>query len=397
MDNGVSGRENKIASPRGRRLKYLPLIVRNLARNRRRNILTALSIAVSLFIFSALTSLPRVAQQLKLSASASRIITVNKTGIFFMLPQADKQVIRAMPHVDGVIAETYFGGIYQDPHDQFPNTSLDPDQIAIVYPDFEIPHEALERFQKIRTAALVGIATMEKYHWHIGQQIMLKGTIYPVDVTLQIVGTLRHKFTTAVIFRRDYLEDLLPDKGWANDIIIKLDSPAAAPGVIGNIDETFANSSFPTRTASEASFMQDFLGMLKPIFQLAAVLSVIVLIALALVAANTAAMSVRERRGELAVMRALGFRPALIAAVTLAESAALGLAGGLVGCGAAYAVLTSQAVGEAALGGIGVIQMPAWLIVEGAAIGALIGVAGAAIPAGRAAARNIVDALRAVA
>jgi putative ABC transport system permease protein len=377
-------------------LKYLPLIARNLARNQRRNLLTALSIAVSLFIFSALISLPRVAEQFTLSASASRIVSVNKTGMFFMLPEAYKRRIREMPHVQGVIAETYFGGIYQDPHDQFPNTSLDPDQIAIVYPDLEISRDAVAQFQRVRTAALVGVATMQKYHWHIGQQIMLKGTIYPVDVTLRIVGTLAHKFTTAVLFRRDYLEDMLPDKGWANDFIIKLDRPGSAATVIGNIDETFSNSSYQTRTASEASFMQDFLGMLKPIFQLAAALSVIVLIAIGLVAANTAAMSVRERHAEFAVMRALGFGSSLIAAMTLAESATLGLVGGLAGCVAAYAVLTSRAVGEAALGGIGVIRMPASFIVEGAAIGALIGIVGAAIPALRAARRNIVDAMRAV-
>jgi putative ABC transport system permease protein len=378
-------------------LKFLPLIARNIARNRRRNLLTALSIAVSLFIFSALVSLPRVAEQFTLSASASRIVTVNKTGIFFLLPEAYKRRIRAMPHVRGVIAETYFGGIYQDPHDQFPNTSLDPDQIDVVYPDLEIPRDAVARFRQIRTAALVGVATMQKYHWHVGQQIMLKGTIYPVDVTLQIVGTLRHKFTTAIIFRRDYLEELLPDKGWANDFLIKLDRPGSASAVIGNIDETFANSSFPTRTASEASFMQDFIALLKPIFQLAALLSVVVLLAIGLVAANTAAMAVRERRAEFAVMRALGFRPRTIAAITLAESATLGLLGGLVGCTVAYAILTSNAVGQAALGGMGVIRMPVWLIAEGSAIGAIIGAAGAAIPALRTANRNIVDALRAVA
>jgi putative ABC transport system permease protein len=378
-------------------LKFLPLIARNIARNRRRNLLTALSIAISLFIFSALVSLPRVAEQFTLSASASRIVTVNKTGIFFLLPEAYKRRIRAMPHVRGVIAETYFGGIYQDPHDQFPNTSLDPDQIDVVYPDLEIPRDAVARFRQIRTAALVGVATMQKYHWHVGQQIMLKGTIYPVDITLQIVGTLRHKFTTAIIFRRDYLEELLPDKGWANDFLIKLDRPGSASAVIGNIDETFANSSFPTRTASEASFMQDFIALLKPIFQLAALLSVVVLLAIGLVAANTAAMAVRERRAEFAVMRALGFRPRTIAAITLAESATLGLLGGLVGCTVAYAILTSNAVGQAALGGMGVIRMPVWLIAEGSAIGAIIGAAGAAIPALRTANRNIVDALRAVA
>jgi putative ABC transport system permease protein len=378
-------------------LKFLPLIVRNIARNRRRNLLTALSIAVSLFIFSALISLPRVAEQFTLSASASRVVTVNKTGIFFLLPEAYKRRIRAMPHVRGVIAETYFGGIYQDPHDQFPNTSLDPDEIDVVYPEMEIPSDAVARFRKIRTAALVGVATMQKYRWHIGQQIMLKGTIYPIDVTLRIVGTLRHKFTTAIIFRRDYLEDMLPDKGWANDFLIKLDRPESASAVIGNIDETYANSSFPTRTASEASFMQDFIALLKPIFQLAEALSIIVLLAIGLVAANTAGMAVRERRAEFAVMRALGFRPRTIAAMTLAESAALGLLGGLLGCAVAYAILTSNAVGEAALGGMGVIRMPLSLIAEGAAIGAIVGAAGAAIPALRTARRNIVDALRAVA
>jgi putative ABC transport system permease protein len=372
-------------------------MLRNLARNRRRNLLTTLSIAVSLFIFSALASLPSVIDQLTLTNSSQRLVCVNKASIFYPLPESYRRRILALPHVKAALSETYFGGMYHDSHDQLAATSLDIDQIIDVYPDFGIDPATLAALKHERMACLAGVGVMRLHHWRVGDHITLKGTLYPIDVQLKIVGTLGRKYPTMILMRRDYLEEILPDKGWANDFWIRIDSPHSAAAVIAAIDETFANSSFETRTGSEASFIQSFLAMAGPVFELAAALAVIVLVTIGLVAANTAAMSIRERLREVAVMRAIGFTNRAVTTMLIAESAAIGLVGGLAGCVAAYVVLSSGTFGEAALAGMGVIRMPPRILAEGTALGALIGLAGALIPALAATRRNIVDQLRAVA
>jgi putative ABC transport system permease protein len=378
-------------------MKYVPLILRNLARNRRRNILTALSVAVSLFIFVALASVPDIVNQMTMSDAADRLVTTNKAGIFYMLPEVYRQKIEAIPHVVAVSGETFFGGSYQDPREQLGATSLDIDQLTKVYPDFDISPAAMTALKREKVGCLVGGALMHQYHWHIGESITLKGTIYPVNVELKIVGTLGHKFPTFLVMRRDYLNEILPNPGWYNDIWIRLDSPAAAASVIAAVDETFANSSYETRTEHEATFIQNFLGMVGPLFQLTAALSVVVLIVIGLVAANTAAMSIRERRNEMAVMRALGFSNRAMVAMVVSENIVIGLAGAALGCAGAYLMLASGLFGSTVLGGIAMIRPEPQVLAEGIAMGALIGLLGAAVPALAAMRRGIVDALRAVA
>jgi len=69
--------------------KYLTLIFKNLLRTKRRTILTILSIAVSLFIFSVLVSLPTFANQMLADTTSSvRIICRTKMGLAYPLPVA---------------------------------------------------------------------------------------------------------------------------------------------------------------------------------------------------------------------------------------------------------------------------------------------------------------------
>src|SRR5579863_5315605 len=166
-------------------MKYFALIFKNLMRSKRRTLLTVLSIAVSLFIFSALVSLPTVANQiLGDTASSTRIATHNKAGLTYNIPIAYKQRIAAIPHVEAVVAESWYGGVYHEVYDQFPNLAVDPDQVDVMWPDWGISKDQFDQFKKIRTACLVGGGTMKRFGWHLGQQIQLKGTVYPFNVTL---------------------------------------------------------------------------------------------------------------------------------------------------------------------------------------------------------------------
>ena len=191
-------------------MKFAALVLKNLTRNKRRTILTVLSIAVSLFIFSALASVPTVAnqstrrQRLRRCGSRATIRPV----LAYSLPEAYKQRIGATPHVVAVVPESWFGGIYHEVSDEFPNLAVDPELIDVMGPDWGISSEATAHFKRLRTASLVGASTMKRFNWHVGQQrLMLRGTLYPFNVTLTIVGTMSGKAPpNFLIFRRDYLE-----------------------------------------------------------------------------------------------------------------------------------------------------------------------------------------------
>ncbi len=379
-------------------MKYFALVFKNLLRSKRRTFLTVVSIAVSLFIFSALVSMPTVANQiLGDSVSSTRIATHNKAGLAYSIPVAYKQKIVIVPHVEAAMAQSWFGGILHDVNDQFPNFAVDHEVVDKVYSDWNISPESVAQFKKIRTACLVGSETMKRFNLHVGQQIVLKGGIYPFNVTLNIVGTIGGKAPpNFLIFRRDYLEEAAGRPGFVDVIWVKVDTASNVPQVIAAIDEGFANSSAETVSESESAFIGGFLQMYRTFFRMAEILGFIVVMTIGLVAANTAAMSIRERRGEIAVMRSIGFRSRTILALLLSESLLIGLIGGLIGCGAAFFVLKIFSIGNVG-GPLGTISMPPVVLAETLVMAALIGLFSALVPASSAARRNIVDALRTVA
>ncbi len=379
-------------------MKYVHLVLKNMLRNKRRLALTVMSVAVSLFVFAALVSLPAVANQvLAASASSVRMVCHNKAGLTYGLPEAYKQKIALAPHVEAVVAQGWFGGMYRDPTDQFPNFAVDHEQAETVWPDW-FPPGVAAKFRSLRTACVVGPGTMRRFGWHVGQQVMLKGTIYPLNPTLTIVGQLTSKAPPDFfLFRRDYLEEMLGRPGFVNIFYIKADSSASMPVIAAELDETFANSSAETQTESESSFYAGFLENYRALFRMASVLGLIVVISIGLVAANTAAMSIRERRGEIAVMRSIGFSTRLILGMLLGESVIIGLVGGLLGCGSAYLLLKFVSVGGRGVTPLGDIRIPAVVVMESLVLAAIIGFLSGYFPARAASRRNIVDALRLVA
>jgi putative ABC transport system permease protein len=321
----------------------------------------------------------------------------NKAGLAYSIPIAYKQRVATLPHVEVVVPESWFGGVYHEVSDQFPNLAADPENVDKMWPDWGISPAEFEQFKKIRTAALVGEETMKRFHLHLGQQIQLRGTLYPFNVTLQIVGTIGGKAPpNFLLFRRDYLEEAAGRPGVVDNMWIKVDKPESVPQVIATIDEGFANSSAETLSESEAAFIGNFLDQYRMFFRMAELLGFIVVLTIGLVAANTAAMSIRERRGEIAVMRSMGFPSRTILSLLLTESVLIGLIGGVIGCGSAYILLKVFSIGNVG-GPLGTIRMPPAVLVETLVASALIGLFSAMVPASSAARRNIVDALRTVA
>ena len=375
--------------------KYLTLIFKNLLRSKRRNILTILSIAVSLFIFSVLVSLPTFANQmLKDTTSSVRIISRTKMGLGYPLPVAYKPKIAAIPHVVQVAALVIYGGIYHEASDQFPSVATEAKEIDM-WSDWGIT--GMDDFKKIKTACLVADGTMRRFNLHVGQQIQLRGTLYPFNVTLNIVGTIpRAPAPNLLIFRLDYFEEAAGNPGIATEFWVKVDDSRVVPEVCAALDNQFANSSAETRSLSEAAAIGSILGRYRIFMKLAEFLGLVAVVAIGLVAANTAAMSIRERRSEIAVMRSIGFPSTVIMSLLVSESLIVALSGGAIGCGVAFALFKVFALNADALGPFISLRVPPIVLAETLGVAVLIGLFSAYIPARAAAKRSIVETLRQV-
>jgi putative ABC transport system permease protein len=378
----------------------LSLVLRNITRNKRRTILTTLSITVSVFIFASLISLPGLLNQvLRDRANSRRLITHSKASLFYMLPESYRRRIETLPHVQAVAAYSVFLATYRDPNEQLGVLAVDDDHIREIFPDWDISAETEHEFESLRTAALVATNLMKLYGWQIGQTIMLRGTMYPVDVQLTIVGVLNEEAAgPRIIFRRDYMEELLGRPGTANLFWVKVDSSKSAPETIAAIDEMFANSPNETATETEVTLIKNEIGSnLSLMLNGAKFLAAIVIFTIGLVAANTAAMAVRERRHEMAVMRAIGFTRGSIIARILVEGLLVGVTGGVLGCALAYLGFellprVSGALGPLALA----MTLQPRIIAYSFLIAAAIGAASGLIPATLATRGDIATELRAI-
>jgi putative ABC transport system permease protein len=377
-------------------MKFARLVFQNLLRNRRRTALTLSSILLSIFVFSALISLPVVAEQLlKPTASSLRVVCQNKAGGAYALPEAHMRKIAGMPHVNAVVAVSSFAGRYHEVYDEFPNFVVDGD-LQGVYPDWNIAPDAAESFGKLRRACLVGKLTMQRFGLHIGQQITLHGTWYPVDVTLLIVGALGGTAPgDLLVFHREYLAEGTKGAIPIGMFWVRADALANVPVVASEVDRLFANSDHETHTESEEAYAQGFLTNFRLLFVLAEILGSIVVLSVSLAAANAAAMSARERGREIAIMRVLGFTAKKILAICLIEAGLVALVGGVLGCGAAYLALRAVATRMSTVGiPPSIIGMTWRVAVQSIFVALLVGLGSAAIPYGLSSRRSIIDSIR---
>ncbi|HYK64686.1 MAG TPA: ABC transporter permease [Patescibacteria group bacterium] len=382
-------------------VKFLWLILRSLRRNRRRNLLTAMSIAVSIFMFCGLASIAEIPALLMRGNGASRrLVCSNAAGMTYWLPESYARKISALPHVKVVQAWEFMPSQFANASDQFLTYGIDPVDMLELWPEWGVSPSAATAFEHQRTAALVGPEMMRRHKWRVGQQIIVHGTIPAVDVAAQIVGELNPAPSASgplnmFVIRRDYLEALKGNRGLVTLIWAQTDNLSSIDPVIASIDETFSNSEHQTRTEAEGQFTRNVFSSLASIFTLASILGVIVVGVVTLVAANTAAMSIRERGRELAVMRAIGFRAGSVLVYLVSESSIVAIAGGVLGGLITWIVLGRFAP---SLPGVNVpLPMSKAIIPLGVGLAWLVGVVSAMVPAWFALRRTIVEGLRLVA
>jgi len=333
------------------RMRFVPFILRNAFRNKRRTLLTILSIGMSLFLISTLkTVLDELESPPSTPESAKRVVTRHLTGLGSTMPISHRERLRQVPGVEAVIASQWFGGTYKDPSNFFPQFAVDADNFPAVYPEIHTQTpEQMDAFIKLRTASLVGIDLAKRFNWSVGDRITLQGNIFPADAELTITGLVSGGGSDGnLYFHWDYFNELFP-QNVSGAFIVKAKDAADIPAIMENVDSVFSNTTAPTKTETESAFILSFASMWGNVRLLMASIATVVIFTVILVAANTMAMSIRERTGEIAILKTVGFKPAQIFRMLIAESVLIALTGGLWGALGArflYGLVNLQSVSQ---------------------------------------------------
>jgi putative ABC transport system permease protein len=373
-------------------------VARNAFRNKRRSILTGLSIMFSLLLLTVMMTIWRGFYIDKGAPdSALRIMTRHRVSLAFFLPGYYRDKIRTVPGVVGVVPMTWFGGKYKDdrPENFFAQFATDPDEYMKVAADKEVPPDQIKAWQLDRTGCLVDQALASKHGWKLGDRIVLQGNIFPTNLELTIRALYKiDPPNNSLYFNAKYLEESIGFfKDRAGFYFTRVDDPAAVARASRAIDDMFHNLPEPTKSESEKAFQLDFIAGLGNVKAFILGICGAVVFTILIVSANTMAMSIRERTREVAVLRTLGFTRQQILSLYLGESVTLALMGGVCGVllAAALMLFVSRLPG---------VIVPASLKVTGSiaaialATAAFVGLVSAILPSYNAARTNIVDGLR---
>src|SRR5580693_335328 len=373
-------------------------VTKNAFRNKRRSILTVLSIALSLLLLTLMMTLWHAFALDDGSAeSAQRLVVRHRVSLTFTLPMYYREKIRAIPGVVSVVPVSWFGGIYKDqkPENFFPKFGTDPDEFFKVFRDIQMPEDQIKAWQRDRQGVIVDDSLAAKYGWKIGDRLYIQGDIYPVNLELYVRGIFHSTpDNKSAYFNSKYVEEAVSFfKGQAGTFSILAASPSDVSKIATEIDDMFRNSPQPTKAESEKAFGLEFVAMMGNVKAFILSICSAVLFATLLVSANTMAMSIRERTREVAVLKTLGFTKRGVLGLFVSEAVALSLAGGLIGAGLGWLMVYGLTHSPQFFSFFPMkVTLGIWI----AAIltSGLVGLLSSAVPSYTASRVNIVDGLR---
>ncbi|NTV10717.1 MAG: FtsX-like permease family protein [Zoogloea sp.] len=378
------------------------LIFRNVWRHRLRTGLTVFGLVVAILAFGLLGTVVDAWYAGVNMASASRLITRNSISLVFPLPLTYRDKIRSVEGVRAVSWANWFGGVYKEPKNFFPQLAIDAGSYFSLYPEFSLDQDELRAFQRDRKGAIVGRKTADNYGFKVGDTVTLKGTIYPGEWQFVVRGIYdgsKKIDTSQFLFHWDYLNETVrlryPGRGEQVGLyLIEVDAADQVAEVSRAIDAQFRNSRAETITETEKAFQLGFVAMTEAIVVAIRIVSYVVIFIIMAVMANTMAMTARERTSEYATLKALGFPPGFVGGLILGESMMLAGLGGVLGIGLTFPVAAAFAARMSTLFPIFNVSVETVLLQAGCAL--VVGLVAAALPTRRVLAIRIVDGLRAV-
>ena len=382
-------------------MRFVNLVWSNLNRKKVRTLLTLLSIAVAFLLFGYLAAI-RVALSSGVDvAGADRLIVRHKVSIIQQLPESYEARIEQIPSVADATHATWFGGIYQEPKNFFAQMPVKPEEFLDMYPEYLITEEEKARWLETRTGAIAGRVTADRFGWKVGDRIPIQATIWThgggkqtweFDLVGIYEGAEKGTDTSNFFFRHDFFDEARDfGRGQIGWYYVRVEDPDKAVDVAKAIDDQFANSPFETKAETEGAFVQAFANQVGDIGTIIMAILAAVFFTILLVAGNTMAYSVRERVGELAVLKAVGFTDRQVLGLVLAEALSLAAMGGLLGLGIGWFLIS---LGDPTNGALPVFFFPPRDIVLGVVLVFALGFAAGILPAVEAGRLRIADALR---
>ncbi len=378
----------------------LKLLFRNAFRHRLRTLLTIGGIAVAILAFGLLQTVISAWYAGVAASSASRLVTRNAISLIFPLPLSYKDKIRSVDGVSIVSYGNWFGGIYIDEKNFFANFAVEPRSYLNLYPEFILSSDEAAAFFLERKACVAGQKLARRFNWKIGDTIPLRGTIFPGNWDFVLRGIYQGKDKNIdenqFFFHWEYLNETvrktIPRRAdQVGFYMIGLKRPDQAAATAEAVDNLFRNSYAETLTETEKAFQMSFVSMSEAIITVIVLVSYVIIVIIMAVVANTMAMSVRERMGEYAVFKTLGFGRGYLAALILGESLTLTTLGGLLGVGATFP--SARAFGQAVGQFFPVFHVSTETLLMDVAAAVIVGVVAAVIPIWRVVQVRIADGL----
>ena len=379
-------------------MKFFHLVLANLGRHKRRTFLTIASVALALFLFASLQTVVTTLERASQFGGARRLVMTNASGFILPLPLSYANRLSAAKGVTNVTWANWFGGKYGDNKAFFAQFAVDAKSYLEMYPELVVPEDQKQAFLQERSSALIGVRLLDRFGWRVGQNITLQGTIFPGDWTFTIRGVYTPSDAVInddmMLFHHEYLEERIGRPGIAGWYIIEIDDADNAPAAAKMLDDQFRNSSAPTKTGTEQAFNASFATMWGNVSLLMGTIGLAVVFAILLVTANAMMMSARERTGEVAVLKTIGFTDRTLFQLVMLEAGFIALTGALIGLGGAK--LLYKATNFNAGGFLPGFDVTGRTLLIGTGIALLLMLASGLVPALRAARLPVVQALRRV-
>jgi putative ABC transport system permease protein len=382
-------------------MKFLPLIWSNLRRKKLRTLLTVLSVVVAFILFVFLCSIKQALTGGVKLAGANRLIVRQKVSIIQLLPETYKTRMERIPGVARATHQTWFGGHFGDNKTFFAQMPVIPEDFLEMHPEIVLPADQKEAFIRTRTGAIIGRKTAERFGWKVGDRVPVISAIWVKTDTSQVWqfdivgifdGNKKGTDTTPMFFRYDYFEEARRwSKGQVGWYTIQIEDPSRAAEVAQRVDAEFQNSTAETKTEPEAAFMQGFAKQIGDIALITALILGAVFFTILLVTGNTMSQAIRERTGELGVLKALGFTNGQVLTLVMAESCLLAGLGGLLGLLLGWLLTLG---GDPTGGQLPLFYLPPRDAVVGLAITISLGVITGIFPALQAMRLRVADSLR---
>ncbi|MFZ6753713.1 ABC transporter permease [Undibacterium sp. Dicai25W] len=316
------------------------LLLKNAFRHRLRTILTMVGLVVAICAFGLLRTIVDAWYAGVEGTSSVRLVTRNATSLTFPLPLNYAERLKTVEGVTGVSWSNWFGGVYITERNFFPQFAVEAASYLALYPEYVLKDDEKKAFLLDRQGAIVGRKLANQYGWKIGDQIPIRGTIFPGtwNFTLRGIwdGIDAKTDESQLLFHWQYLAETVRKRqassaDYVGVYIVRINEPNNAPLISERIDTLFKNSLAETLTETEKAFQLGFVSMSEAILVAINAVSIVIVVIIMAVMANTMMMTARERIAEYATLKALGFSPEFVIKLLFGESLVIALLGGGLG------------------------------------------------------------------